>query len=157
MGSVEAERWCFRFFSWTRAAAGVAEVEPDPDAVWPGFGGMLRSDAGTSTWAKSIRQIKFVVDSRPLQFLIWIISSMSPSYVSWVSKGVIMSTRRSMTMSESKASELSSKPSWSILVRWVVWRVRRSASRYKTSDAVVRSSCYETDSSMVTLPSNPRE
>jgi hypothetical protein len=69
MGSVEAERWCFRFFSWTRAGAGVAEVEPDPDEVWPGFDGMLRSDAGTSTWAKSIRQTKHVVDSQVLTIL----------------------------------------------------------------------------------------
>lgn len=69
MGSVEAERWCFRFFSWTRAGARVAEVDPDPDAVWLGFDDMLRSDAGTSTWAKSIRQTKFVVNRQALTIL----------------------------------------------------------------------------------------
>jgi hypothetical protein len=69
MGSVEAERWCFLFFSWTRTGAGVAEVEPDPDAVWLVFGGMLRSDAGTSTWAKTIRQTKFVVNGQALTIL----------------------------------------------------------------------------------------
>ena len=69
MGSVEAERWCFRFFSWTRAGAGVAEVEPDPDAVWLGFDDMLRSDAGTSTWAKNICQTKFVVNRQALTIL----------------------------------------------------------------------------------------
>ena len=66
MGSVEADRWCFRFFSWTRAGAGVAEMEPDPDAVWLGFDGVLRSDAGTSTWAKSIRQTTVVVIGQAL-------------------------------------------------------------------------------------------
>jgi hypothetical protein len=69
MGSVEAERWCFRFFSWTRADAGVVEVEPDADAVWPGFDGVLRSDAGTSRWANSIRQTRFVVNSQALTIL----------------------------------------------------------------------------------------
>ena len=44
-------------------------MEPDPDAVWLGLDGMLRSDAGTSTWAKSIRQTKFVVNSQALTVL----------------------------------------------------------------------------------------
>jgi hypothetical protein len=68
MGSVEAERWCFRFLSWTRTGAGAAEVEPDPDAVWLGLGfdGALRSDAGTSMWAKSIRQTKFADNKQTL-------------------------------------------------------------------------------------------
>lgn len=82
---------------------------------------------------------------------------MSPSYVNWVSSGVIMSTRRSITMSESKVSEISSKPSWSALARWVVWRASRSANRYKISDIIACSSLLRTDSSVVTLPKNPRK
>jgi len=41
-------------------------VEPDPDAVWLGFEGTLRSDAGTSTWAESTRQAKVEANSQAL-------------------------------------------------------------------------------------------
>ena len=40
-----------------------------------------------------------------VQFLILIISSISPSYVSWVKKGVIISTRRSKIIRQSTLSD----------------------------------------------------
>ena len=70
------------------------------------------------------------------QFLIRMTSSISPSYVSWVSSGVIISTRRSIMMSASNASETSSKLSRSALVRCVVWSASKSANRYEESDDV---------------------
>lgn len=67
---------------------------------------------------------------------------MSPSYVNWVNKGLIMLAHpsRSITMSKSKVSDISSKPSWSALARWVVWYPSKSANRYKISDTIAHSS-----------------
>lgn len=102
------ERWCFLVFS---LISGVTDADPDGVGAF-GFEGLgalggVRRLAGSSTWAASVSisvMSSHLVDSC-LQFLIPINSSMRPSYVSWVRRGVIISIVRSRIRSESNGAE----------------------------------------------------
>lgn len=109
-GSLSVARRCLRFFSF--ASAGADGVEAVTFGGADGFVGALTKDAGTSICAKTNQCLSSGRRFGPInvQFLTPITSSISPSYVNWVSSGVIISTLRSRTMRQSNWSD---RTSWS--------------------------------------------
>ena len=118
MGSLSVASRCLRFFSFASAGADGAEAAAVGGAE--GFVGALTRDEGTSMCAAMNHAQDTLGALEPMnaQFLTPITSSMSPSYVNWVSSGVTMSTLLSRTIRQSNWSD---RTSWSSEPSFAAW------------------------------------